>query len=698
MNFFISELNGPNALASTSIDLSGNIYCSNANNNTISKITSSGVVSLFAPAIGSPDVLNIPTGLAFDGSGNLYCGNAGNGTVSKIDSTGNTVTFSTDVGLLSNSAGVAFDTITNILYVGIQYQTMSGPSLTDGSITQVDSSGVASTFVATGNGIVFPAGLACDSLGNVYCANISTDFSMPSGYISITSPGGSTAIKFAPNDTSFLNFPTGIGFDLLGNLFVGIRGDYSVIKITSSSPGVYSGTSTFISPGIEVNAPGGLACDFNGNVFISNQGNNSITKATQLGITSTFVQGILFPSGLVFDPSGNLYVSDNNGNCVSKITPGGVASTFAIVESNPQGLAFGSDGNLYVANTNSGSVSQINPSGVVIQYITGLPSPQGLTFGPDGFLYCSCNNGGGTNGIISQIISANTAITFVDQGLGLNNPFGLIFGVDGNLYVANNGDNTILRITSDGSVINIYATVGTNPTYLIFDQNQYLFVVNNNDSTISKISPTGTSVTTPYTGLSNPYGLAINNDNFIFYGSQNTNSIFESVSPSCFNYGTKILCIKSNKEVYIPIQDLRADDIVKTYLHGNLKIKMIGKRTMINGDKLINTMYIWRKTEENELIEDLIITGGHSVLLDKLTNDDILNQIRFRSVMKIDDKFLQLSCNNKHFERIEDENIYTYYHLVLESDSNKVFGIWANGILTETICESYFLKHRFELL
>jgi hypothetical protein len=38
---------------------------------------------------------------------------------------------------------------------------------------------------------------------------------------------------------------------------------------------------------------------------------------------------------------------------------------------------------------------------------------------------------------------------------------------------------------------------------------------------------------------------------------------------------------------------------------------------------------------------------------------------------------------------------YTYYHFYLENDGDKSkkYGIWANGILSETTFESDFVKH-----
>jgi hypothetical protein len=74
------------------------------------------------------------------------------------------------------------------------------------------------------------------------------------------------------------------------------------------------------------------------------------------------------------------------------------------------------------------------------------------------------------------------------------------------------------------------------------------------------------------------------------------------------------------------------------------------------------------------------------------------NEVRFKGpTPKIDDKFLLLCFLTKDFTQLIDTNEYTYYHLCLENNgsNNERFGIWANGILTETISKNQFneIKH-----
>jgi len=170
----------------------------------------------------------------------------------------------------------------------------------------------------------------------------------------------------------------------------------------------------------------------------------------------------------------------------------------------------------------------------------------------------------------------------------------------------------------------------------------------------------------------------------------------------CFNHDTKILCLNNNlEEEYIPIQDLRKGNLVKTYLHGYRKISCIGKGQMKNNpDDWQKCMYKMKKTKTNGLIEDLIVTGGHSILVDELTHEEQEEQKKIKFNLKIDDKhllLLGLSKSNK-FIQMKDSKIYTYYHLVPENngDDNQRFGIWANGVLSETPSKYTFMEHNFE--
>ncbi len=109
-------------------------------------------------------------------------------------------------------------------------------------------------------------------------------------------------------------------------------------------------------------------------------------------------------------------------------------------------------------------------------------------------------------------------------------------------------------------------------------------------------------------------------------------------------------------------------------------------------------MYKMVKTESNGLLEDLIVTGGHAILVDSISEFeqakyDAMGLTEF-SKETIDNKRLLLSSVSTQFNAMQDNKVYTYYHLLLENndDDEERFGIWANGILTETPNVKYMSK------
>jgi hypothetical protein len=160
-------------------------------------------------------------------------------------------------------------------------------------------------------------------------------------------------------------------------------------------------------------------------------------------------------------------------------------------------------------------------------------------------------------------------------------------------------------------------------------------------------------------------------------------------STYCFNKGTEILCLRNDIETYIPIESIKKEtDLVNTYKHGYKKIEGIYHSLFKNNpNDYKNSMYIMKKQEN--MTKDLIVTGGHSILVDNYNNDEIRRKHKktFGSKLDpIDDKQLLLAGLSDSFTQIKGDDIYDIYHIVLEDEDGKSkrYGIWANGVLTES--------------
>jgi surface protein len=178
--------------------------------------------------------------------------------------------------------------------------------------------------------------------------------------------------------------------------------------------------------------------------------------------------------------------------------------------------------------------------------------------------------------------------------------------------------------------------------------------------------------------LINSYNWTINGD--IYSGP-----------PICYNKGTKILC----EGGYIPIEELKPGDLVVTYLHGNIPVEIINSKKMVNNpSKWSECMY--RLPSANLEFEDLIVTGGHGILKESLTREELkadtewFEKNKMRSI--IDGLYLHRAAFCKDFIKITDTDEYTYYHLVLKGRRSRRYGIWANGVLSESIFKRDMLR------
>jgi hypothetical protein len=155
---------------------------------------------------------------------------------------------------------------------------------------------------------------------------------------------------------------------------------------------------------------------------------------------------------------------------------------------------------------------------------------------------------------------------------------------------------------------------------------------------------------------------------------------------TCFNEGTKILSLENDNEKWINVEDLTLNTLVKTYLHGYKRVKRIGKLSFINNpDQHSFCIYKMSKDKDPYLIEDLYLTGEHSIMVDKLIPADKINQKKVGFNETIDDKQLAIAFICHKFEKMINSDLYNVYNFALESETgDQRFGVYANGILCET--------------
>ena len=261
--------------------------------------------------------LDLPLGLTFDSSLNLYLADSVNQRIRKISG-----------GTINTVAGDG-----TLGYAG------------DGK-------------AATSAELLYPAGVAVDSIGNIYIADTNNHV-IREVVTGITATG--------------LGLPNG-----------------TIITMAGDNTGGYAG-DTGPAVNAELEFPTSVAVDSAFNVYIADSGNNVIREVTN-GFINTIVGGLATtqqlndPETVVVDSSGNLYISEQNGVRISKFSNGNLTVLAgndyigysgdngpAINASlnDPSGIAVDSKGYVYICDTFNSRIRKVSPDGIITT-IAGL--------------------------------------------------------------------------------------------------------------------------------------------------------------------------------------------------------------------------------------------------------------------------------------------------------------------------------------
>jgi len=362
------------------------------------------------PALAGP-ICN-PSAGAVDFAGNVYVAAYNSNTVSKIDTSGNiTVIAGTGAGGLSGVGGpaisatfdrpsdVVVDPAGNVYFISETAQQVFRIDAVTQTLTSVAGNGNAGysgdNGPATQASLNYPEGLALDLQGNLYIEDHDNNLIRKvdtAGIITTVAGNPTTAGQDSPTDS-------------------GDGGPATQANLALSGGGVYASYDS-------------IAVDATGNIFIGDSGHHVVREVTTDGIMHTVAGNnalgagyggdggaatsaqLNWPMGVAVDPAGDLYIADFSNNRIRKVdaatqTIMTVAGTGAsntpdsgpatqVSLNGPQKVTLDGLGNLYVADTKNNLVRKIDISNSTLTFAT--PTPVDSTDTTDGPLQAIVSN------------------------------------------------------------------------------------------------------------------------------------------------------------------------------------------------------------------------------------------------------------------------------------------------------------------
>jgi sugar lactone lactonase YvrE len=406
--------------------------------------------------------------------------------------------------LIARPVGVAVDSAGN-------FYAASGPLRqvyrvdSSGNLTAVAGNGVEGPAgdggPATSASLLDPLGLAVDSGGNLFIADVSRIARVDASTGIITAVAGNGTYCPSPTDpcgdggpatSASLNFARGVAVDGSGDVYIADSQNNRIRRVDAATGVITTvagnGTRGFSGDGgpatsAELTYPYEVAVDTSGNLFIADQGNSRIRRVDAATKIITTVAG--------------------GGTPTSGVGDGGPATSARL--RNPQGVALDTSGNLLIADTFDQRVRRVDGATGIITTVAGNGTP--------GF---SGDGGPATSASLHELV-------------------GVAISSSGNLFIADQYNNRVRRVAASTGIITTAAGGGTGgdggpatsgvlpePLGVAVDGSGNVFTSTFGDSRVRRVDGSIGTITTAagssVAGFSGDGGPAISAQLFFPYG------------------------------------------------------------------------------------------------------------------------------------------------------------------------------------
>ena len=433
------------------VNAAGTVFVADTGNYTVRQIINGAVTTLAGSAgvsgtadgTGAAASFMAPAGIGAEPAGDVYVTDQAARTLRRISAGGTVATVAGLPAGTAASSAVADEPAVG----GPANRATSWPG---NAVPSVDGVGQGATFsapwgVAVGTGFQVVADTGGQTLRLSRAGLPRFPGSVSSAYVVTTLAGAAAG-------PSALGSATAVACDSSSSRLVVADKGGNTIRTISPEGVVYVlagtaeagsedgfGPNSSTGPYARFNQPSGVAVTGGGLAFVADTGNFTIRQVTAGGVVTTLAgspglsgtddgtgSSARFgkPESLAVDGSNNVYVADNGNFSIRKVTPAGVVTTLMVLPSRLGGLAVRS-GSIFVALPDSYRVVMIDALGHLNIYA-------------------------GTGSTPGNVDGNYTLARF-------GSPASLAFDSSGALFVADTLNQTIRRISPNGSLV---STVG----------------------------------------------------------------------------------------------------------------------------------------------------------------------------------------------------------------------------------------------
>ena len=283
-NYTGTGISGP---AEVTAGPDGAMWFTNANNDSIGRITTTGAVTNYTGT-----GISGPEGIAAGPDGALWFTNIGNNSIGRITTAG-TVTNYTDP-TIGEPADIAAGPDGALWFTNFNNNTI-GRITTTGAVTNY-----------TGTGIDHPDGIAAGPDGALWFTN-----------------RGNNSIGRITTTGAVTNY-TGTGIDAPLGIAAGPDGALWFSSINNSIGRITTAGTVTDYTGTGISGPAEITAGPDGAMWFTNANSNSIGRITTVGTVTDYTgTGISLPNGITVGPDGALWFTNESSNSIGRITPVG---------------------------------------------------------------------------------------------------------------------------------------------------------------------------------------------------------------------------------------------------------------------------------------------------------------------------------------------------------------------------------------